>query len=326
MKTFGHGNLDTWVRRGWERVEEAPWIAYFLGCALLCCAGLLIVGSCRVFWHLCSKTAQCVRSHAPGHAMALLFAMLLLAGCDRTFFAWQGPTQRFAAADIDRNAELSREEWERWYGTSALNAAVLDFDRGDCDRNGRLSWEEYFRLRYRTDRCAPGALELLQRQSPASWFAGNDPPSIFSAKEVDQAWLSLVRNRQRLIDAKYHAEYSEQDLPVGATHVFKMRCGDPEPLEVPATSQDFREISRLPLLDVGIHTAIRCTVENGMRDGTITCLRLRFLWEEPEGRIHTFHVKTLWVPPQSTRDLWVLPPKQKSPAAIDLLAVRVKGT
>lgn len=307
-----------------ERIAEIPWIVYFITCAIACCAGLVAAGYCRLLWHACARLAGQLRYRSLGHGAGVLFIMLLLAGCERTLFVWQGPSQSYLGHDIDGDSRISREEWERGYGTSASEAAVLDFDRGDCDRNGRLTWEEYFELRGRSRRCPPGALEVLQSGANATAEARTDTLVILNAREINQAWLSLVRNRQRLVAAKFHEDYSEQDLPPGTGRLFRLTCGSMERLEIPSISQDFREISRVALLAPGPHPARRCTVENFMRDDTITCLRLRIGLPE-DRKSQMFHVKTLWVPPSSTRDIWILPGAGATPTTIELMAVRVKA-
>ncbi len=252
---------------------------------------------------------------------SLLALALLLTGCDRMRFSWQGPDPVFTASDIDQDGELSREEWERMHGTSAADTAVVDFDRADCDRNGRLRGDEYFPLRFKDAHCQIAPLEVLERQAGRRVFAAAAVASLYSAKEVHLAQVSLVRNRHRLVRAKYHDDYSEQDMQPGTLYLYTLSCGGLEQVEIPEMSQDFRQISRLGLLEPGFHPAIRCTVNN--RSGhTVTYLRLRLTVKAGEGEATAFHGKTLWIPPQDSRGLWVLPGAEQPLVAIDLLAVR----
>jgi hypothetical protein len=254
----------------------------------------------------------------------VLVLTLMLAGCGRMMFAWQGPDPVFAELDIDRDEVVSREEWERAHGTSALDEPVLQFDRGDCNRNGRLTWEEYFALRFKEQHCQASPLQFMSAQPGSSKPIEADMTSIHNAKELHLARLSLVRSRQKLVKGKYHEDYSERDMTPGTLYRYTLSCGDPGQIEIPEVSQDFREISRLGFLEPGFHSAIRCTVSNQGTD-TVTYLRLRLTHESAEGEATTFHGKTLWIPPQDSRDLWVLPGSADPIVAIELLAVRLKA-
>lgn len=253
----------------------------------------------------------------------LIGLALVLAGCGRMMFAWQGPDPVFAGFDIDRDEIVSREEWERAYGTSALDEAVLDFDRADCNRDGRLAWEEYFSLRFKEKHCQRAPLQLLQMQAGRRVPGEAALVSIHNAKEIHLGRVSLVRNRQKLVAGKFHEDYSERDMAPGTLFHYTLSCGQPEPLEIPAVSQDFRQLSRLAQVEPGFQHAVRCTVRNHGTH-TVTYLRLRLVLKAPEGEVAAFHGKTLWIPPRDSRDLWVLPGSTLPIAAIDLLAVRLK--
>lgn len=250
----------------------------------------------------------------------VLALTLMLAGCGRMVFAWQGPDPVFAAFDIDRDDAVSREEWERAYGTSALDDAVLEFDQGDCDRDGRLTWDEYFLVRFREEHCQTAPLQLLRMQAGSS-AAAADVTSIHHAKEFYLARVSLLRTRQKLVAGKFHEGYSERDMQPGTLHFYRLACGGLEQVEIPAMSRDFHEISRLGQQEPGFHPAIRCTVSN-LSDHTVSYLRLRLVVRTPAREAATFHGKTLWIPPRDSRDFWVLTGSAQA-VAIDLLAVRL---
>jgi len=179
--------------------------------------------------------------------VALVGVLLLLglAAVEHAGVLRQRPSLPFVELDIDRDGEISREEWEARYGTSALINAVLEFDRGDCDRNGRLTWTEYFRVRHRLQKCEAGPVEVrLSQARRADLDAGALAP-IVSARDVHLARVSLQRHRQRLIEAKFHEQYSERDLSPGEPYLHTVSCSGTEVLEILDFSQDFRQFSRL---------------------------------------------------------------------------------
>lgn len=55
----------------WERVAEVPWIAYFLGCALLCLAGMLVFAGSLVLWRGCAKLAAWICDHSTSDRVRL---------------------------------------------------------------------------------------------------------------------------------------------------------------------------------------------------------------------------------------------------------------
>ncbi len=170
---------------------------------------------------------------SPVAVLGVLAVLMLLAGCDRIVLRWQQPSPAFIAGDIDLDGQISREEWESVYGTNALTRAVLEFDWGDCDRNGRLTWEEYFHVRIRRQRCQSSSLETLVRQGGGATLHEEVLTPIVSAKDIYLARVSLMRNRQRLITAKFHDDYSEQDKLPGGLYLYTLSCGDIEQLEIP---------------------------------------------------------------------------------------------
>ena len=261
-----------------------------------------------------------------GYAATALGVLCLLMLWDRwnpSVPVWQSPTPAFMERDIDRDEEISREEWESAYGTNASTRAVLEFDWGDCNRNGRLTWEEYFRVRVKRNRCQTAPLELFLHKTGQIALHDEVTTPIVSAKDIHLARVSLMRNRQRLIAAKFHEDYTEQEMVPGRAYLHTLSCSDIEQLEIPQISQDFRQFSRLAVLEPGLHPGIRCTVSNGS-DYTFTYLQLRLTTLLAEGSAHVFHGKTLWVPPRESRDLWIFPDREWPVTKVSLVKLRVK--
>jgi hypothetical protein len=255
--------------------------------------------------------------------VGILALLSLLNGCDRIVLNRQRPSPAFIVGDIDQDQEISREEWESVYGTNGLTRAVLEFDWGDCDRNGRLTWEEYFRVRARRQRCQSSPLETLMREAGQVTLHEEVLTPIISAKDIHLARVSLMRNTQRLVKAKFHEHYSEQDKVPGGLYLFTLSCGAVEQLEIPEISRDFRQFSRLALLKEGPHAAIRCTVTNNSRH-TFTYLQLRLTTAFAEGEAEAFHGKSLWIPPRASRDLWIFPGEGQPVPRVMVAGFRVK--
>lgn len=248
--------------------------------------------------------------------------LLCVGSWDRSDVVLRPPSLAFIDHDIDLDHWISREEWESRYGTSASERFVLDFDRGDCDRDGRLDWQEYYLVDSGRARCQASTVGASASQStPTAVGVGSDA-LLISDRDLELAYVSLARSRQRLVAAKYHERYGEQDWPSGMLYQYSLSCGESEPFVIPELSQDFRRLSRLATLSQGPHAAVRCSVVNRSRH-TVTYLRLQVSVATAQGSADTLHGKTLWVPGGESRDFWVLTDPSRTVARVSVLGVRV---
>jgi hypothetical protein len=271
-----------------------------------------------------SAGASRVGRRAGGIDWIVLCHLLLLfcAGSwDRSGIVLRPPSPAFVNHDIDQDHWISREEWESRYGTRGGSGAVLEFDGGDCDRDGRLSWQEFYGVSVRHRPCARSPLAKLHQQPSAAALDPDLDALIVSDRDLQLARVSLARTRQRLVAAKFHEHYTEQDWPTGAMYRHALACGEPEEIEIPEMSRDFSRLSQLAELPRGRRSAMRCSLANHSRR-TFTYMQLRVSMSGDES-VETFHGKTLWVPPQEARDFWILPETGLSVTGVSVLGVRI---
>jgi len=246
--------------------------------------------------------------------------LLLLSAWDRGSVVWRPPSTAFLDHDVDGDLVVSREEWESRYGTSAATPEVLAFEHGDCDRDGRLTWQEFHGVvRWRT-KCATSALEVLQRQAGTGADA-EAAVEILNDKDLQLARVSLSRNRRRLVAAKFHEGYAEQDWPAGTMYQHSLDCGEAEEVDVPATSQDFRRLSRLAALEEGSRTGLRCSLRN-RGQLTLTWVALRISTKGNGQQAVEWHGKAVWVPPRASREFWVFADSSRIVVSVSVIAVR----
>jgi hypothetical protein len=246
--------------------------------------------------------------------------LLCLGAWDQGHVVWQSASPAFIDHDIDRDHSISREEWESRYGTSAASLAVLEFDWGDCDRDGRLSWQEFYSVSVRHRQCGRSPLEMLRPQARGVVLDEEADALIISDRDLQLARVSLARTQQRLVEAKFHEHYTEQDWPTGAMYLHGVACKEPEEIEIPELSRDFMRFSRLSEFPRGRRSAIRCSLANRSRH-TFTYVQLRVSIAGDDS-VETFQGKTLWVPPQESREFWILATGGRSVTGVSVLSVR----